>query len=194
MAKSVFKGSNYKLNTYQDDKEEAMAKLLNDLDQYVSEYDFASNSFYTFIATFPELTYDNEKDFEVFLWKVLQQLHELDTKPWDSNVSSNPEENSFSMSLCGKAFYIVGLHPESSRIARRAPYPTLVFNLHHQFEALREMGVYNNVRDKIRARDEELQGNINPMLRDFGAGREVLQYSGRALKDDWKCPFHHKAS
>ena len=94
------------------------------------------------------------------------------------------------LALQGKAFYIVGMHPESSRIARRSPYPSIAFNLHHQFEKLRHMGVYPNVRDKIRERDKNLQGSINPTLQDFGERSEARQYSGKATKEDWTCPFH----
>jgi len=66
------------------------------------------------------------------------------------------------------------------------------FNLHWQFEKLREMGVYHKVRDKIRKRDTALQGNINPMLADFGDSSEAKQYSGRKVGGKWKCPFHSK--
>jgi FPC/CPF motif-containing protein YcgG len=92
--------------------------------------------------------------------------------------------------LIGKAFYVVGMHPNSSRIARQSPFPTIVFNLHWQFEKLRQMGSYETVRDRIRERDEELQGSMNPMLSDFGKGSEAKQYSGKKVDDNWKCPFH----
>ena len=127
------------------------------------------------------------------MWKTLQKLHELDDCEWDENVSNDPENPHFSFSLGGKAFYIIGLHPASSRLARRAPYTTLVFNLHSQFDKLREMGSYHSVRDTIRKNDEKLQGEINPMLRDFGSSSETKQYSGRKVEDNWKCPFHQKA-
>jgi uncharacterized protein len=54
---------------------------------------------------------------------------------------------------------------------------------------LREMGSYHTVRDKIRDRDTQLQGNINPMLEDFGESSEAKQYSGRKVGEEWKCPF-----
>jgi hypothetical protein len=122
----------------------------------------------------------------------LQFIHDSDTEPWDSRVSNNPENSNFSFSIGGRAFYVVGMHPKSSRMARRAPYPTLVFNLHWQFEKLREMGAYHKVRDKIRERDTDLQGSINPVLEDFGESSEARQYSGRKVESAWKCPFHSK--
>ena len=55
-------------------------------------------------------------------------------------------------------------HPLASRDARRAVTPTLAFNLHEQFEALRASGRFPRMRDRIRQRDEHLQGFVNPMV------------------------------
>jgi len=107
-------------------------------------------------------------------------------------VSKDTENQHFSFSIGGKAFYIVGMHPGASRKARQSPYAAIAFNLHWQFEKLREMGSYETVRDKIRERDKELQGSINPVLEDFGSNSEARQYSGRKVEKDWKCPFHNK--
>lgn len=123
------------------------------------------------------------------MWDQLKFLHEADDQPWDRHVSSDPQDDRFSFSLAGRAFYVVGLHPNSSRTARQAPFTALAFNLHWQFEKLREMGAYQRVRDTIRRRDVKLQGSINPMLEDFGSSSEARQYSGRRAGADWKCPF-----
>ena len=124
----------------------------------------------------------------------MQELHKHDDCEWDPNVSNDPESPNFSFSIKGKAFYIVGLHPKSSRMARQSPYPTVVFNLHWQFEKLREMGTYKKVKKRIRRRDKKLQGYINPVLKDFGTDTETRQYSGRNVEEDWKCPFIHKSA
>ena len=86
------------------------------------------------------------------------------------------------------------MHPNSSRKARKSPKPTLVFNLHSQFEKLREMGVYDQVRDRIRNRDLQKNGSINPMMMDFGKRSEAAQYSGREVNNNWECPFIHKSN
>lgn len=167
-------------------------EILKGLKNYLENYNFENNEFYSFIAVFTNESIDSEIEFEKRLWQLLNCLHVMDNEKWDNNVSNDPSNAEFSFSLCGKAFYIVGLHPNSSRLARQSPYPAIAFNLHAQFEKLRELGVYKSVRNKIRKRDKELQGNINPMLKDFGTESEVKQYSGRAVKKDWKCPFHSK--
>jgi FPC/CPF motif-containing protein YcgG len=73
--------------------------------------------------------------------------------------------------------------------ARRFPNPTLVFNLHDQFERLREEGRYEKMREKILTRDKEIAGDINPMLARHGEASEARQYSGRQVGPEWKCPF-----
>lgn len=195
MAKSIFKMEKYHLNVYDDMFDKKIHhKILTDLKNYIDQYDFNENQFESFIAVFPNNKFANESDFEDALWNTLQSLHEVDDRNWDSTVSDDGESPEFSFSLGGKAFYIIGLHPESSRMARQAPYTTLVFNLHHQFEKLREMGTYHAVRDTIRKNDATLQGHINPVLEDYGEDTEAKQYSGRKVEENWKCPFHKKSN
>ena len=66
--------------------------------------------------------------------------------------------------------------------------PTLVFNLHAQFEELRASGSFTRMRDKIRERDRQLQGRINPMVADHGQDSEARQYSGRQVGPGWQAP------
>lgn len=193
MAQSVFIQKKDEFHVYKNFGSVDTAKqILADLKSYLENYDFESNDFYSFIAAFEGEEQMDEKQFEEKLWQQLQNIHQMDEVEWDAEVSNNPEDDNFSFSILGKAFYLVGMHPGSSRMARQAPFPVMVFNLHWQFEKLRQMGAYTNVRDKIRERDSELQGSINPMLKDFGAESEASQYSGRAVGEEWKCPFHHK--
>lgn len=134
----------------------------------------------------------SEAAFEDLMWKRIQSFADKDHwlgQPYDERVSAEPEEPHFSLSFGGEAFFVVGLHPNASRPARRFPRPTLVFNLHAQFEALREEGKYERMRERILARDEDLAGSINPMLARHGEASEARQYSGRAVDNDWQCPF-----
>lgn len=193
MAQTVFTMDQVDYHEYENfGSRETAQIILKDLKQYIKNYDFESNDFLTFLAVFKGQQNFSEEEFEKLLWQQLQYLHEEDDSPWDESVKPDPEDPDFSFSLGGKAFYIVGMHPNSSRKARQAPYPTLTFNLHWQFEKLREMNTYQTVRDKIRERDIELQGDMNPMLEDFGERSEARQYSGRKVGDEWKCPFLHK--
>ena len=190
MAQTVFKMDHVDLHTYTNFGSVAAANaILEDLKVYIANYDFDSHDFYTFLAVFENEDTTDEQQFEDVLWQQLRYLHEADDQEWDKNVSSNPEDGGFSFSLAGRAFYIVGLHPNSSRKARQSPHTSIAFNLHWQFEKLREMGTYKRVRDTIRQRDIEFEGNINPMLEDYGSHSEARQYSGQKVGTDWKCPF-----
>lgn len=190
MAQSVFADDNVTIKNYGTMTGFCPNSLLNDLRNYVEDVQEDSKKFQTFIATFANSTCHTEIEFEQKLWQLLHTLHSIDTQHWDKNTSSDPESSKFSFSVLGHSFYIVGMHPNSSRWARSAPFPMLVFNLHSQFELLRNVNRYTRVRDLIRKRDKAYQGSINPMLQDFGTHSEARQYSGRAVDDNWKCPYN----
>lgn len=144
----------------------------------------------TYMALFADDVRD-EEDFERRLWRHLQLLHSIDRQrfDWAPRVSDDPESPEFSFSIAGRAFFIVGLHPSSSRIARRAPVTCLAFNFHDQFELLRASGKFEKMQRAIRLRDVALQGNANPVLKSFGEASEARQYSGRSVESHWHCPF-----
>lgn len=144
----------------------------------------------TCVALFDDDVVD-EQDFEQRLWRHLQALHRCDRRDfgWAPGVSQDPDAADFSFSVAGRAFFLVGLHPHASRLARRAPVPSIAFNFHEQFEQLRASGKYDKMQCLIRGRDLALQGTVNPVLSHFGEASEARQYSGRAIDADWGCPF-----
>ncbi len=136
-----------------------------------------------------------ESEFEQHLWQRIQSLSDKDTwrgQPYDARVSPDPEDPHFSLSFGGEGYFVVGLHPNAARPARRFSHPTMVFNLHAQFELLRAQGKYDGMREKIMKRDEAVAGSRNPMLAEHGTISEARQYSGRIVGDDWRCPFRYK--
>ena len=138
-----------------------------------------------------------EAEFEQAMWERIQSFADKDRwrgQPYDERVSPDPEDPHFSLSFGGEAFFVVGLHPQASRPARRFPRPTLVFNLHDQFQRLREEGRYERMRERILERDRRLAGQVNPMLSRYGESSEARQYSGRQVEEDWECPFHDPRS
>lgn len=166
--------------------------ILKGLYHFIHEYKKDKAIFRSFVVVFHDQIEMDDNDFESALWTRLQGLHDKDIYPWDAAVSQNPDDKTFSFSAGNKAFYIVGMHPHSSRKARRFPLPALVFNMHEQFEQLRASGQYQKMRSLIRRRDEAFSGSSNPMLEDFGDNSEAIQYSGRQISGEWKCPFHNK--
>jgi FPC/CPF motif-containing protein YcgG len=192
-AKSVVRLNNYTLKTYSTlgNETDAVA-VAADIGRFSEVLDDAALS--AFVAVFPESPPETEIEFERRLWMQLQLIHDADPQRtrWAEEVSANPEDPHFSFSVGGRAFFVVGLHAQSSRLSRRFLWPTLVFNPHEQFARLREEGRFEGLRSAIRARDTLLQGSENPNLADFGERSEARQYSGRTTAKEWKCPFHHK--
>jgi FPC/CPF motif-containing protein YcgG len=191
-AKSALNTNQYRLGSYGKMGElDTTISLAEDLKAYIEETLSTDSKYMTMVAVFDD-EIDSEIDFEQKLWSQLQKLHDADRdSPWDPSVGNDPEEKNFSFSFNGSAFFVVGLHPHASRKARKFSKAAMAFNLHHQFEKLREMGVYDKMKKVIREREINFNGSINPMLTDHGQGLEASQYSGRQVDTTWKCPFHH---
>jgi hypothetical protein len=169
-------------------------RIYDGITNVVRDYRADRALFQSFAVVFegpPDL---DEPTFEKFLWARAESLTNKDTwlgTPRDGRVSGDPTNPHFSLSFGEEAFFIVGLHPNASRPARRFECPVLVFNLHDQFEQLREQGRYERMRETIIERDVALAGSANPMLARHGVISEARQYSGRIVPDnDWVCPFN----
>ncbi|PZO51655.1 MAG: YqcI/YcgG family protein [Alphaproteobacteria bacterium] len=149
----------------------------------------------SFACLFTHRPIMSEVEFETALWTRIQALHDIDAERgqhWADGVDNDPASPVFSLSINGIAFFVVGLHPGASRPARRFCRPALVFNAHEQFEQLRMDGRYGRMQSIIRERELAHTGSINPMLTDFGRGREAAQYSGRKVQPGWTCPLKIK--
>ena len=160
--------------------------------QWAERYRHDSSGLRSLAAVFRHPGDLDEARFEALLWERLQSFADKDEwrgQSYDARVSADPEDPHFSLSFGGEAYFVVGLHPNASRPARRFAYPTMVFNLHAQFEALRADGRYERMREAILERDRKVAGSINPMLARHGEASEARQYSGRAVGEDWSCPF-----
>lgn len=194
-AKSALRRGNYGFGLYPElGSREATAGLGVDLRTFLRERAAMQPYFHTFVACFAGTPPAGEDAFEARLWEQLQRLHGSDAAPWDPTVSADPAHPQFSFSFGGTAMFVVGLHPASSRLARRFAWPTLVFNPHDQFVRLREAGKFRRLRDAIRRRERALQGSLNPNVEDHGAASEARQYSGRPAEPAWRCPFQPHGS
>lgn len=167
-------------------------RMASDLLSFIETRESATGNFSTFAAVFDHPMDVSEEQFETLLWQQLSALHHIDRHPWAPSAAHDPNHPDFGFSFGGVAFFLVGLHPRSARLARRFTYPTLVFNAHAQFEQLKKAGKFKKMQHVIRNRDRAWQGTYNPMLADYGTVSEARQYSGRAVAADWQCPFLHK--
>lgn len=169
-------------------------EILRFLNQFVDEFRASEKLYHSAVVIFRQPEDPDEDTFDKMMWQRLQSISDLDALNclWDARVSSDVDSPDFSYSIKSEAMYVVGLHANSSRMARRFRYPTLVFNPHQQFVKLRDLNKYGAMKESVRKRDIKLSGTVNPMLTDFGASTEVLQYSGKKYEEFWKCPFASK--
>ena len=170
-------------------------KIHDALLEWAWKYADDPEGFRSLVVIFDGPTDMTEEEFEHALWERVQSLADKDAwrgQEYDPSVSGDPANPKFSLSFGGQAFFVVGLHPAASRPARRFARPAMVFNLHDQFERLREEGRYEKMRSTIIDRDVQLAGSPNPMLARHGEASEARQYSGRAVDDGWRCPFSDK--
>lgn len=191
-ARAALHSNSYALAVYDElASASATAALARDLAEFTRSEMRYESEYATFIAVFQGPGDQDELLFEQRMWRQLSELNRLDAEhfAWDPGVRSDPADPQFSFSFAGQSLYVIGLHPNSSRIARRFPWPAMIFNPHEQFERLRADGKWKRMQQTIRERDFDLQGSINPMLSDFGEATEARQYSGRAVEEDWKAPF-----
>lgn len=169
-------------------------QILDFIYRFTDIYRNAGGNFHSAAIIFTGPCNMTEAIFETLLWQRLQSLSDLDAAqyPYDGRVSPDPASPYFSFSLKEEAFFIIGMHPASSRQSRQFQYPVLVFNPHAQFENLKDSFKYENMKQVIRKRDIAASGSVNPMLNDHGKSSEIVQYSGKNYTAPLKCPLNIK--
>ena len=170
---------------------ETWRELRNDLLFFLEEQKRSGSIYLTFWATFAPQEM-SEEEFEASLWRELSFLTSEEEKDldWKPGATTNPQDEAFRFSLGGTEFFVVGLHSQSSRVARRFSRPALIFNVFDQFEQLEKLGQYESMVKVNRDRDIKFQGQVNPMVEAHGEKWETIQLSGRQNEKKWKCPFH----
>lgn len=192
--KAVVGKKRYRINVYSDaTNKKDIERLYKHLCEFADEVPVDSDNYLaSYIAVFKDIDVNDEDEFNNLLWKILQSLNDIDTIPWNKDVSSNICDANFSYSLGGTAFFVIGMHPKASRISRRFPYVTIVFNKRDSFAILRQKGLFENFQKLTRENDIRIQGTINSNLANFGDSSEALQYSGMESPSFEKINFKAK--
>ena len=168
--------------------------ILDFLYTFATRYRNTTPGFHSAAVIFKGPVNTDEDTFEKIMWQRLSSIKKMDALkyPYDSRVSDDPDAPDFSFSIMEEAFFVLAMHPQSSRPARRFNYPVLVFNPHAQFEKMKETNSYEKMKVIVRKRDLSFAGSVNPMLTDFGEMSEAAQYSGKLYDSNWKCPLNFK--
>src|SRR5215213_6323035 len=120
-ARAAFNGGSYMLRGYDELAGIASSEALAaDLRQFARS-ELRGHEYASFVAIFRAPDDLDEVRFEDLLWRQLAMLNRADAteSEWDPAVSSDPADPMFSFSFAEQALYVVGLHPKSSRMARR---------------------------------------------------------------------------
>lgn len=195
-AKSTFKTENMRFSFYKDlGCPEQAKKLAQDLYYYIEDKkQIADGSAFTSFAAIFEGPYFPDFDsFEKAYFAFLYQLHMIDkdVSPWVEGVPKDPNDSKFAFSFGGKAFFVTGMAPVIPRISRRFIVPAMVFNAHENFAMLKEQGIFQKIKPKIRAGDMMLEQNGHYVNGGVGEGAEAAQYCGNPIgRTEFKCPFH----
>ena len=181
-ARSVFRRDRATVRVYDELDAPATAPLLlQDLLEFASAVDL-DEGFASFIAIFRGPRIIDERHFERLLWSQLRRLHAADEEPWSDEVSPDPEDEHFAFSVAGNRLLRRGPAPMASRDARRAASPPWSSTSTSSSWRCGRRDTIPRMRDRIRDRDEQLQGTINPMVADHGEisrGPAVLRPGGR---------------
>jgi FPC/CPF motif-containing protein YcgG len=192
-ARTAFTQGTYRFGLFDElGTKETAISLGKSLKKFIEDRASWDTMYTGFVSCFKEPIPMTHEQFAEFLWKMLQELHISDLSEWDPNYSFDSESPDFAFCYGGLSFFIAGMHSGSPRFARRFAWPTLLFNVHDQFNQLREKGIFEKFRDRVRKNDTALQGHVNPASIDFGAQSEAIQYTGLIHSETWKCPFKHK--
>lgn len=172
--------------------EEASARENHrDLVEYVEAVrpQLSDQSFRTFVATFDEPGPVDELAYEELIWQHLQLMHDIDSQAFglDTGASSDPDRPNFGFHAGGHAFFVVGMHPGSSRASRRFSTSAIAFNSLAQFMLLGEK--FYSMQDAIRRREETNNGSVNPSFTVYEYEQPARHFSGRFTEEDWKCPY-----
>jgi len=189
-ALSSLRHAQYRVGIYADFGAGASSRALGrDLALFKAEQTATRSPYLSFWAVFDDAATLTEEGFEGAMWRELSSLSAStpEASRWDPKFSADPKHRNFCFSFEGDAFFLVGMHPRSSRLSRRFPLPTVVFNLYEQFEALG--AGYEPMVKLNRSLDCQFQGNVNPVVERWADKWESIQFSGRDNPADWKCPF-----
>lgn len=152
---------------------ESAKSLLSDLQQFT--YSPSKHLLRSFVASFDGPPASSEKDFIVYFYLLMKNLHEQNKLhyEWKTNVPSHTDDPNFAFSLLGRSYFLVYFHPHASTEHRKAPKAMVAFNDSSMFDILRESGGYARLQKKTREKMPEIPW----FLADKGEANQFLQFS-----------------
>ena len=129
--KTVFSQGKVKLKSYRVlGSIEAAEEITTDLKTYISEFKREYNTLTAFIAVFINQKIEDKDEFDRLLLQQLKFIKQCDQIHDAPPVNPVPGTDNYCLSIVGKPFHIIGLHPKEERETHQAPYPCLAFIQH----------------------------------------------------------------
>jgi FPC/CPF motif-containing protein YcgG len=139
-------------------------------------------------------------DYRERFWKILQDLHDVDPRPWPQDISTDTESPLWEFCFAGMPMFVVANTPSHKRRASRY-FESLAITFQPRFvfdDIAEDSPQGRNARKIIRGRLRDYDAlPPTPELGSFGApgNREWAQYflddENTPLSPDSRCPFHH---
>lgn len=105
--------------------------MFNCLYKFLQKDIFENKNPQAYFAVFDETEIQNEEHFNTLVWNQLHQMHQNLKKieSDEEDLSYDPNEPDYVLSIGDKTVNITGLHPQSSRRSHRFPWAVLVFSV-----------------------------------------------------------------
>ncbi|MFB5660203.1 YqcI/YcgG family protein [Alteribacillus sp. HJP-4] len=172
------------------------------LEEFIALFDqpgpFIRHGFFLFVE--PESEEKSVPYYREYFWKILQFLHDNDTKPWPEGYPQDSDHHLWAFSFAGEPFFAFGNAPAYKQRKTRDLGNSLVigFQPRRIFEGLEgtsKGGIMS--REKVRERVEKWDElPKHPNISHYGDPnhREWKQYfiGDDSKPIEGKCPFHHK--
>ncbi|WP_100331235.1 YqcI/YcgG family protein [Bacillus xiapuensis] len=172
------------------------------LEEFVSLFDKSKplirHGLFVFVE--PERKQRNLLYYRQYFWRILQYLHQSDTKPWPADYPQDPEHHLWAFSFAEEPFFVFGNAPAYKQRKTRNLGNSLVigFQPRRIFQGLEGTSPGGMMsRQKVRERVEQWdQLPKHPNISYYGdpAHREWKQYfiGDDVAPIEGKCPFQQK--
>lgn len=157
---------------------ESIEQQTTDMRRYLSGRPADTHPFTAFVAAYLAPSTRDDEQFEALMWRQLTGMEAHPTRGCDRHIHLVDGDDPGYV-FDGREFFVVGMHPASSRFSRRYPWPLLVFNALSHAQEMQKRGKHVSMSRKILERDRELQGSDNPSLH----APQRMQFSGRAVME-----------
>ena len=163
-----------------------MSLILND------NRDEKSKKFNTYVHIIKNY---NVEDVSIFLIRLLQKLHIIDTTEWLENATKDMNAPEFEFCFNGQLWFPVLLTPNHPSLIRRSPHTLVAFQPSVTFDYNKKIKseFYQRMRTSIHCRVDDFYDKGKPYyLTRKSSGKNIIQFIGADLSefdDNYRYPF-----